>query len=991
MKTEIRAYKFDDKEFHFYDEISLKTFKELYEGQKVKINDIDYVYYEGYYYPFPNPQEVQITLPDSNVKTVFVASSLHLNKIINLYPNCLVYIKKKGAQDFVETKKLSSSEVYSEIKFISKYEDKAKYEKANIIVKSSEKFSLFDLSIVYNEYLENKYIIDTNATFIFTKERKDFFNFLDKKLNECDVISFCGPEGIGKSVSILAFFKLKIYQYYYINLKKLMEYYYKNDIDKIQELLLRELYHCLSFNEFKTNLNELLKLFKDNSHPLELIKRVIKTLKLENIYIVIDQYKILYDNNYQKLKEIIEISNNLNIKIIVVSSMNELDVKNSIVSILQKINDEKAFSLDYIYITSLVVCDDKDIQKLNDDEKNLLLQYGKTYESYYKIMEEKINFSKQNNYLEFEDYLDNKMIDNFKERLKTYYNIKEDNKILLEKINYLLNLSDENIPIKHFLNNSNNIPFRFFKFTYKNKNIFEIKSISLEDDITLSFQMQKYISFLVKIHRNISKEFSNFNLLNSPNFNANKEAIDLEESFSLLLWSTRKNNKRLFSDMKICHKLLIKDIFHISSEDINFTNLFSFENDAILLNFESQNALAFDCAILKLENSSQKIYSLYLFQITRNKKPNERLTYISINDYRNFLVLYLEYIFKSIKIGKVYFSYIFDFEKPDTPTINECVENKIDYALFDKKLLNLEKELQLKEYIPKIKIFNSSKKILNTEENNFASVKKIQKGEIGKSITYLSKKRRLIEEMGQEEASLKRKNAKKNKILEEDKKNKNYKSNIIKDNLETGEIKNDNIEEINQSFEKNISESNESKIIKEKINELREYLKKINYIFSGKESEIYTTYTQREKVISDYLIMKEKGEIPGISYQTKNQKSYITYLKKEGFSEIQIKNLLQLILKNENDFIIELNKLDPKTFVPQIHYPEFKTFIFAKKEEIAYFIDYLNNKNINLDNKNELNVSTVTNTYNSYYSISIYNHYEKNEKLYKYLNSKISS
>ena len=83
--------------------------------------------------------------------------------------------------------------------------------------------------------------METKPTFNPSEERKKFFNLLAEKLDVSHVISFCGPEGIGKSASILAFFKVYIRLYFYLNLKKLMECFDNNDTDKVQELILREL------------------------------------------------------------------------------------------------------------------------------------------------------------------------------------------------------------------------------------------------------------------------------------------------------------------------------------------------------------------------------------------------------------------------------------------------------------------------------------------------------------------------------------------------------------------------------------------------------------------------------------------------------------------------------------------------------------------------------------------------------------------------------
>ena len=97
-------------------------------------------------------------------------------------------------------------------------------------------------------------------------------------------------------------------------------------------------------------------------NPLDLVTKIIELLDLKRIFIILVQYKTLYDEKYQKLNNLIKIallSGKTN-TIILISSINEEDVKGSIVSNLKKNNKSDVFQLDYIYITSLVNCDERD-------------------------------------------------------------------------------------------------------------------------------------------------------------------------------------------------------------------------------------------------------------------------------------------------------------------------------------------------------------------------------------------------------------------------------------------------------------------------------------------------------------------------------------------------------------------------------------------------------------------------------------------------------
>ena len=88
-------------------------------------------------------------------------------------------------------------------------------------------------------------------------------------------------------------------------------------------------------------------------------------------------------------------------------------------------------------------------------------------------------------------------------------------------------MSETSISIQNFIDNSISIPFRFFKFKYQNENIFKIKSINLSDQITLSFQCEKYISFLLREYKRLFQEYDNNSISkqNNSNNNTNSELI----------------------------------------------------------------------------------------------------------------------------------------------------------------------------------------------------------------------------------------------------------------------------------------------------------------------------------------------------------------------------------------------------------------------------------------------------------------------------------
>ena len=147
----------------------------------------------------------------------------------------------------------------------------------------------------------------------------------------------------------------------------------------------------------------------------------------------------------------------------------------------------------------------------------------------------------------------------------------------------------------------------------------------------------------------------------------------------------------------------IEEFYNIKKEDLDVDSLNN--NEAILFTPLNQNTSNFNCAILLCINKDKKIYHFYLFQVTRKKSSKERMSYLTLNDNINYLKLYLISIY-GIKIDKVFFAYVFDFDSQDNATMDFCVNNNIDYIIFDMGKFNISEKFKLNEYIIKLKIFD---------------------------------------------------------------------------------------------------------------------------------------------------------------------------------------------------------------------------------------------------------------------------------------------
>ena len=131
--------------------------------------------------------------------------------------------------------------------------------------------------------------------------------------------------------------------------------------------------------------------------------------------------------------------------------------------------------------------------------------------------------------------------------------------------------------------------------------------------------------------------------------------------------------------VKIIDKIYIQNFFNIKENDFSLESLQN--NQAIVFSPIHQNALGFDCGILRCIDKKEKIFYLYLFQVTRRKNAEERMSYLTINDYLSYLKLYYNEVL-GININELFFAYVFDFNSQDTASISFCNENKLDFLLF---------------------------------------------------------------------------------------------------------------------------------------------------------------------------------------------------------------------------------------------------------------------------------------------------------------------
>ena len=281
---------------------------------------------------------------------VQIVSSDHLKLIMKkkidekIYENPYFYSKLYRDKIFIDVDKIEDLEIYFdksiEIKD-KKIEDDLprisqifKEEKTFYKNEDFTKSSFKSLSSNFNSYFPDLNVnLADDFNYIYGQNRmelkKKFKIFLTLK-NEESIYPICGPHGTGKTISTLFFHKLLFKEGIrglYLNLK----YYSLNNVkleDKV-ETLLKECFFICDNDEELSKLYEKFIIKNNINEIFEIIRNFIneknnKNKEEEKIYIIFDQYQ-------EKLNMYYLFNLFSKMKIILLSSINDDDVKNNII------------------------------------------------------------------------------------------------------------------------------------------------------------------------------------------------------------------------------------------------------------------------------------------------------------------------------------------------------------------------------------------------------------------------------------------------------------------------------------------------------------------------------------------------------------------------------------------------------------------------------------------------------------------------------------
>ena len=742
-------YNEDTKKFMLYSN-SIYSFEDLYKGckpaQKTKEENGDELINEkgitNIKYFYNNPHKINFIYKNGKIKEEIYISNMNqflkINSKICEGKDLKKFISEDN-QTFSESNNLEKMFASNYIRYDTPINEKD-YEISSQFKKVNSPLSLNNLSLNYDYYLENtKFVDDKNNFFVNTEKRKKLFEFLNNKLKYNNYLALCGLEGIGKTASILAYLKYYKQTYFYFNIKIIDKLLAKKEINTIKKIILKEMYHFIRFEDSEKYYDFLDELLEKNNSAMSIFKKIFEEIKNSVQIIVLDQYKTVFDPNYDLLEKIINLK--YSPQLIIISSMNEDDIKKSIILSLKwalKIIKEKP-KLDYYYIIDLVQVTEDDLNILTEDEKNLLNEFGNLYIYYYKMKNE-INIDPD---CDLNLKLKNRFKEEMDKKVHIFYNKSQSNELLKTFITLIMDDYKEK-ELKDCIELIEYIPFRFFQFNYQNKNIVHFSELNSTDKISFSssfFYIREY--FLNYFHNFIVDKATKEK---NKNIGKKTKSDEFEDFFGYFLWAFRgviKLNKTNIVDYIKINSMIDMDDKYFKPFTDKIKKLK--DEESILIFQSDQNAKIFDFGILEKKN---KAFNLYLIQVTTKKKSDERITLTKLNDHANYLdglfMLNLE-----INIMNNYFCYIFDYNSPDNTSIQYCKKNGIDYFLFDSKKLQLYGNLVLEPLKYHLSVFKYSEELNNSNTINIEKIKFLEcqdnlEKEVDETKNFLQKKRELM-------------------------------------------------------------------------------------------------------------------------------------------------------------------------------------------------------------------------------------------------------
>ena len=865
-----------DLEKYIFMTLSEISFEKLYEEKKNQMEsrgDNLIIEYEGHVYVFCNPHTIHFTFPDGKQKDIYVANIvqfMYIDRTFGKNFRMKIVDSSSGGTEYGDINTFFDSK---NIKYVNPLIDESEFNSGKFI---KEKITdLSEISLNYKHYLEHSDEIQNQKNnFILTDERSKFFEFLQNTLKKQTIVAICGLEGIGKTATILAYLKCYKMNYYYFNIKTIDKLLKKNEKNTVLKIIVKELYSCITkFNEVEKYYDSMKNIIENNNSAIDILKDIISIIKGSVAVLVIDQYKTKYDENYNKLKNIFSLYP-LSKKIII-SSMNEDDIRDSIIiSIKKALNINQNIPdpiLNYYYIIKLVNVSKEELEELSEIQRNLLSEFGNLYIYYYKIK----NLKYRNYVQKFKSEMESEI----STKVNEYYKNRKSHE-LLNIYKYLIFQDNEKIDLNECIKIIDQIPLRYFYIKYQDKNIINFSDLKSNEKVAFQSAYDYIREFFILSYNKIFIETNKDINYKSNKFESNKaiqDSVNLENLVGYYIWGFR--NKIKINNIKITTYIKINSIFDIKENyfDSFKTKIQSLnKKESILIFQEDENAKLYDLGIL--EKVQDNKFNFYFIQITNKKEADARATLTGINDNINYVNGKFSLKLK-IEFNNNYFFYIFNKSDPDTSSIAYCEKNNIDYLLFDLENLILEEKSSLQPvhyYIPVYKYLGDVKnedRMVDIEKIKFTK-KDLTDKNIEKTYAFLKRKRELTSKNNKEIISEVEKLKEYEKKFVIKKANINYgkKEFLINNYLLSNEYKNQKIFGI--SYQKKVN--NEI--------QLDDKQKKRLYQLCGKNLDRDIIFSVEKIKIYNWNYIKPEFDCYIIFHSNNNNTYYFDFLNKKYYN-----------------------------------------------------------------------------------------------------------
>ena len=530
---------------------------------------------------------------------------------------------------------------------------------------------------------KNKNLLENFHIFDDRKKTRYYivYEFLSQK-NFGKKVEYFGRSGIGKSITLLGALKYiapqKWIRTLYINCKSLQALVDNQQFQTFKKILVDEIAY-LFYGDYENYMNCFYQIksfnFVEDISFWTIIDFILEECsKLERAFIIgFDQYDNSVDlnNDLSKLEEKYLKNNNENkIKFIVISTMNENDIRQKKINLLfEQSNSKTLDELDKL-------CDNIEVN-FNEDELNIFNKLGKTFKAFNEIQFCSNNLEKLKNYLkEIKKKYLFKIISFYckdKENKEKYNpNLSEEEimdiseeqykELLSFQINYEYTRDD-------MMNKINNIPFTFFDVKFFKYNYIVDTSFPLINEI-----LDDIFRYIV-----VNKDFEAFKSFANNQGNAFSSLFEYKVRYN---FSPKiKGIIKYFNNFDIEDNVLM-DIIIPADKDGNNPKFIQKlgQEKAYLVEQRQFSEKDLDFLIIH-NNKNPKVFGFKVSTFEEEIFPSLQKTYET-------LIFRLNISF-GIKINEndIYFGYIFDYtrlnDQLNSLILKKFKENNIKYSFYD--------------------------------------------------------------------------------------------------------------------------------------------------------------------------------------------------------------------------------------------------------------------------------------------------------------------